>query len=109
LKTGGRPSEVQNHQPVKRRTIVDRILWAVLTILLIVGAVAWWKTAPPTLLARKTHIATIASTDLVDQSTYETALRLAQIALTRLIVGRRKDPAEAGPSLGGTIPLGTIA
>ena len=80
--TRGRPSEVQNHHPVKRRSIVDRILWAVLSILLIVGAVAWWKTAPPTFLVRKTNIATIASTDLVDQSTYETAQRLAQIALT---------------------------
>ncbi|MGO9930747.1 MAG: mechanosensitive ion channel domain-containing protein [Steroidobacteraceae bacterium] len=72
----------QNHGPVKRRTRVDKILWAVLALLLIAAAAAWWKTAPPTLEVRKKYIATVASTDLVDQSTYETALRLTLIALT---------------------------
>jgi small-conductance mechanosensitive channel len=67
---------------VKRRTIVEKILWPVLALLLIVAAAAWWKTAPPTLEVRKKGIATVAGTDLVDQSTYQTAERLAQIAIT---------------------------
>jgi small-conductance mechanosensitive channel len=67
---------------VKRATIVEKILWAILALLFIVAAVAWWKTAPPTLEVRKKGIATLASTDLVDQSTYQTAERLAQIAIT---------------------------
>ena len=67
---------------VKRRTIVEKILWPILALLLIVAAAAWWKTAPPTLEVRKKGIATVAGTDLVDQSTYQTAERLAQIAIT---------------------------
>jgi small-conductance mechanosensitive channel len=66
---------------MKRRTLVDKILWTILALLLIVAAVGWWKTAP-TLEVRKKGIATVASTDLVDQSTYESALRLAPIAST---------------------------
>ena len=66
---------------MKRRTLVDKILWTILGLLLIVAAVGWWKTAP-TLEVRKKGIATVAATDLVDQSTYETALRLAQSAVT---------------------------
>jgi small-conductance mechanosensitive channel len=65
---------------MKHRTLVDKILWAILGLLLIVAAVGWWKTAP-TLEVRKKGIATVAATDLVDQSTYETALRLAQSAV----------------------------
>jgi small-conductance mechanosensitive channel len=67
---------------VKRRTIVEKILWPILALLMIVAAAAWWKTAPPTLEARKKGVATVAGTDLVDQSTYQTAERLAQIAIT---------------------------
>ncbi|MGO9949536.1 MAG: mechanosensitive ion channel domain-containing protein [Steroidobacteraceae bacterium] len=65
---------------MKHRTLVDKILWAILGLLLIVAAGGWWKTAP-TLEAGKKGIATVAATDLVDQSTYETALRLAQSAV----------------------------
>jgi small-conductance mechanosensitive channel len=72
--------EARNHRPVKRRTLIDKILWAILALLLIAAAVGWWKTAP-TLEIRKKGIATVAATDLVDQSTYETALRLAQTAV----------------------------
>jgi small-conductance mechanosensitive channel len=64
---------------VKHRSVTDRILWIALAVLSIAAAVGWWKTAP-TLEVRKKSIATAASTDLVDQSTYETALRLAQTA-----------------------------
>ena len=67
---------------MKRRSFVEKILTAILALLLIVAAVAWWKTAPATLEVRKKSVATVASTDLVDQSTYATAERLAQIAST---------------------------
>jgi len=66
---------------VKRFTVTERILGAALALLLILAGVAWWKTAPPTLHARKAQVA-ITSTDLVDQGTYSTAQRLEQIAVT---------------------------
>jgi small-conductance mechanosensitive channel len=66
---------------VKKLTFTEKILCAVLAILLIAGGIAWWETAPPTIEARKTTAA-ITSTDLVDQSTYATAQRLTQIAFT---------------------------
>ncbi|HTB87309.1 MAG TPA: hypothetical protein VK743_05140, partial [Steroidobacteraceae bacterium] len=65
---------------MKRLTLTERILGAVLGVLLIAAAFAWWKTAPATLHAR-TAKAAITSTDLVDQSTYTTAQRLAQLAI----------------------------
>lgn len=66
---------------MRRRTLVDKILWIILALSLVAAAVGWWKTAP-TLEDRKKYIATVASTDLVNQSTYETALRLAPSAST---------------------------
>jgi small-conductance mechanosensitive channel len=66
---------------MKRFTLTEKILGAVLGLLLIAAGVAWWKTAPPTLRATKGNAA-ITSTDLVDQSTYTTAQRLAQLAIT---------------------------
>jgi small-conductance mechanosensitive channel len=65
---------------MKRLTVTEKILSAVLGVLLIAAAFAWWKTAPATLHAR-TSKAAITSTDLVDQSTYTTAQRLAQLAI----------------------------
>ena len=65
---------------MKRLTLTEKILAAALGILLIVAAFAWWKTAPATIHAR-TAKAAITSTDLVDQSTYTTAQRLAQLAI----------------------------
>jgi small-conductance mechanosensitive channel len=67
---------------VKRFTLKERILGAALALLLILAGVAWWKTAPPTLHARKAQVAAITATDLVDQGTYSTAQRLEQIAVT---------------------------
>jgi small-conductance mechanosensitive channel len=67
---------------VKRFTLKERILGAALVLLLILAGVAWWKTAPPTLHARKAQVAAITATDLVDQGTYSTAQRLEQIAVT---------------------------
>jgi small-conductance mechanosensitive channel len=67
---------------VKRLTLAEKLLSGTLGLSLILAGVAWWKTAPPTLRARKTQVAAITSTDLVDQSTYSTAQRLAQTAVT---------------------------
>jgi small-conductance mechanosensitive channel len=65
---------------MKRLTLTEKILSAALGLLLIVAGIAWWKTAPPALQVRKANAA-ITSTDLVDQSTYTTAQRLAQLAI----------------------------
>jgi small-conductance mechanosensitive channel len=65
---------------MKRLTLTEKILAAALGVLLILAAFAWWKTAPATIHAR-TAKAAITSTDLVDQSTYTTAQRLAQLAI----------------------------
>jgi small-conductance mechanosensitive channel len=65
---------------MNRLTLTEKILAAALGLLLIAAGIAWWKTAPPTLHARKSNAAAITSTDLVDQSTYTTAQRLAQLA-----------------------------
>jgi small-conductance mechanosensitive channel len=67
---------------VNRFTLAEKILSGALGLSLILAGVAWWKTAPPTLGARKTQVAAITSTDLVDQSTYSTAQRLMQTAFT---------------------------
>jgi small-conductance mechanosensitive channel len=67
---------------MKRLTLAEKILGALLGLLLILAGVAWWKTAPPTPHGRKTHAAAITSTDLVDQSTYSTAQSLLQLALS---------------------------
>jgi small-conductance mechanosensitive channel len=66
---------------MKQLTLGEKILGAALGLLLIAASIAWWKTAPPTLRARKSNAAAITSTDLVDQSTYTTARRLAQLAI----------------------------
>ena len=65
---------------MKRFTVTEKILGAVLGLLLIAAGVAWWKTAPAALHATRGNAA-ITSTDLVDQSTYTTAQRLALLAI----------------------------
>jgi len=67
---------------MKRFTLTEKILGATLGLLLILAGITWWKTAPPAPGARKHAAAAIASTDLVDQTTYVTAQRLAQVAIT---------------------------
>jgi small-conductance mechanosensitive channel len=67
---------------MKRLTLSEKILGATLGLLLILAGIAWWKTAPSAPAARKHAVAAIASTDLVDQTTYATAQRLAQVAIT---------------------------
>jgi Mechanosensitive ion channel len=65
---------------VKRMSMFEKILTGMLAVLLIAGAVAWYRTAPPTLKAQKKAVAAVTSTDLVDESSYATAHRLAQLA-----------------------------
>jgi small-conductance mechanosensitive channel len=64
---------------VNRMTLAEKTIGAALAILLFAAALAWWKTSPPTLAIRKQTAAAITSTDLVDQSTYATAQRLAPL------------------------------
>ncbi len=77
-----RPATGTEATLMKRLTLLEKILAGVLGLLLILGSVAWWKTRPPTLAARKQAVEAITTTDLVDQSTYATAQRLARLALT---------------------------
>ncbi len=59
-------------------SLLQKIAAAVLALLLILAAAAWIQTAPPTARATK-ESAAAAAKELVDQSTYTTALRLAQL------------------------------
>jgi small-conductance mechanosensitive channel len=65
---------------MKRFTLTEKILTVVLALLLVAGGVAWWKTAPPTLKSRKQAVAAVTSTDLVDETSYTTAVRLNLVA-----------------------------
>ena len=67
---------------MKRFTLAEKILTIVLALLLIAGGVAWWKTAPPTVKSRKKAVAAVTSTDLVDETSYTTAVRLNLAAQT---------------------------
>jgi small-conductance mechanosensitive channel len=67
---------------MKQFTPAERIAGVALGVMLMLAGVAWWKTSPPTLRAQKAPMAAITATDLVDQSTYSTAQRLTQIAVT---------------------------
>ena len=61
---------------------MPKISTLVLLLLLAAAGVAWWKTAPPTARVTKQRAAAAAAADLVDQSTYTTAQRLARLAET---------------------------
>ena len=65
---------------MKGLTLTEKILGAVLCVLLILVSIAWWQTTPRVQRAKKADAAAITSADLVDQSTYATAQRLAQSA-----------------------------
>ena len=60
-------------------SFIQKISAAVLALLLIVAAAAWIQTAPPTARATKKSVALAAANELVDESTYATALRLSQL------------------------------
>jgi small-conductance mechanosensitive channel len=67
---------------VKRMTLIERILTALLAVLLVLVSFFLWKTIPPNREVRGRAIAAMSATDLVDQSTYATAQRLAPLAQT---------------------------
>jgi small-conductance mechanosensitive channel len=57
----------------------QKLFASVLALLLIAAAAAWVRTAPPTARATRKSAAAAAANELVDESTYATALRLAQL------------------------------
>jgi small-conductance mechanosensitive channel len=63
-------------------TVLQKISTLVLVLLLAAAGVAWWKTAPPTARLTRQRAAALAAAELVDQSTYTTAQRLARLAET---------------------------
>jgi small-conductance mechanosensitive channel len=63
-------------------TIAQKIFTVFLALLLAAAGFGWWKTAPPTAKVTKQRAAALAAAELVDQSTYQTAQRLALLAET---------------------------
>jgi small-conductance mechanosensitive channel len=63
-------------------TIAQKISTLLLMLLLAAAGIGWWKTAPPTARVTKQRAAALAAAELVDQSTYTTAQRLARLAQT---------------------------
>lgn len=63
-------------------TLSQKMSALVLLLLLAAAGAAWWETAPPTARVTKQRAAAQAAAELVDQSTYTTAQRLAQLAET---------------------------
>jgi small-conductance mechanosensitive channel len=60
----------------------QKISTLLLALLLAAAGIGWWKTAPPTARVTKQRAAALAAAELVDQSTYTTAQRLARLAQT---------------------------
>ena len=60
-------------------TVMQKISTAVLALLLALAGAAWWKTAPPSAKITKKTLVARAAAEMVDQGTYATALRLAQL------------------------------
>ena len=63
-------------------TLAQKMSALVLVLLLAAAGAAWWETAPPTARVTKQRAAAQAAAELVDQSTYTTAQRLARLAET---------------------------
>src|SRR5229473_697494 len=63
-------------------TVAQKISTILLALLLAAAGIGWWKTAPPTARVTKQRAAALAAAELVDQSTYTTAQRLARLATT---------------------------
>jgi small-conductance mechanosensitive channel len=61
---------------------VHKISTVLLLLLLAAAGIAWWRTAPPSAKVRKDSAAALAATQVVDQSTYTIARRLADLADT---------------------------
>jgi small-conductance mechanosensitive channel len=63
-------------------TLAQKMSALVLLLLLAAAGAAWWETAAPTARMTKQRAAAQAAAELVDQSTYTTAQRLARVAET---------------------------
>jgi small-conductance mechanosensitive channel len=63
-------------------TVAQKISAILLALLLAAAGIGWWKTAPPTARVTRQRAAALAAAELVDQSTYTTAQRLARLAET---------------------------
>jgi small-conductance mechanosensitive channel len=63
-------------------TAAQKVSTLLLALLLAAAGAAWWQTAPPTARVTKQRAAALAAAELVDQSTYTTAQRLAPLAET---------------------------
>ncbi len=61
---------------------MHKVWLAVVVLLLIAASAGWWLTKPPSANAVKKRAAAVTSAALVDESTYTSALRLAQLAKT---------------------------
>jgi hypothetical protein len=61
---------------------MQRVVAALLGLLLVLAGAAWWQTSPPTARATRGMLAAQAAAALVDESTYVTAARLAPLADT---------------------------
>src|SRR3979490_369430 len=63
-------------------TIAQKISTLFLALLLMAARTGWGETAPPPARVTKQRAAALAAAELVDQSTYTTAQRLARLAQT---------------------------
>ena len=63
-------------------TIARKLSTILLVLLLAAAGIGWWKTAPPTARVTKQRAAALTAAELVDQSAYTTAQRLAPLAAT---------------------------
>ena len=63
-------------------TLLQKISAGLLALLLGMAGIAWYRTAPPSARVTKERAAALAAAELVDQSTYTTAERLARLAAT---------------------------
>jgi small-conductance mechanosensitive channel len=63
-------------------TAAQKMSTLFLALLLAAAGAAWWQTAPPTARVTKQRAAALAAAELVDQSTYTTAQKLAPLAET---------------------------
>jgi len=62
--------------------LMHKVWIAVLALLLLAAGAGWWLTKPPSANAVKKRATAVTSAALVDESTYISALRLAQLANT---------------------------
>ena len=62
--------------------MLHKVWVAVLALMLVAAGAGWWHTRPPSSAVAKKRAAAVTSAALVDESSYTTALRLAQLATT---------------------------